>query len=444
MRKAIFGLCILALLSAAASAQVDSDAQLDRLTAAIQRPESHISWTQCVLAITSSITVFVASIAALVALAQSQRAKLFELLKYLEDPKLREARRIVYYKIGVKQGRWWPRRDTEWWENDGVKHELEKAAAAVCASYDILGRIIEFDRVDRLLGKFGIGVGHFFAKNWANSAVVLYEILKPYVDHRRKENVDAYRGFVILYQRSKQPVTKHKSETKRTRSGGIGAIACVIIQFLKSIDSLITAIATVLLVFATIILAYIACLQWKTAEKTDKTLMATNKTLSLTLVAANRAWLAPRRVRVDGKLVEGSNLEYLIDYENVGKQPALDVGIFEDADSPGTVDIPSEGASWYSVFEGVANNSCNGKVPRKGDLVIYPGPGDRPYSVRTKYPVPKDVFERKKVLMLKGCMIYKTFDELRQSAFCFILAPIAGLPPEEWKFVRCPTGNFAN
>ena len=87
------------------------------------------------------ILAIVAICAAFVAYAQLRSSKLFEMLKYLESSDIRKARRIVLRKIYFLK-------DQDWWANSEDKERLESAASDVCASYDILGRMIEFDKFD--------------------------------------------------------------------------------------------------------------------------------------------------------------------------------------------------------------------------------------------------------------------------------------------------------
>src|SRR5438105_896067 len=77
----------------------------------------------------------VASLAALIAWRSAhlhiRRVQQLELLKFLEQPHVRDARRIVYTKIRERPAddEWWKSKDNECWE---------RAASLVCATYDIV------------------------------------------------------------------------------------------------------------------------------------------------------------------------------------------------------------------------------------------------------------------------------------------------------------------
>ncbi|HEX3937303.1 MAG TPA: hypothetical protein VHX43_07335 [Xanthobacteraceae bacterium] len=120
----------------------------------------------------------VAFVAAIAAFAQIRTFKLFEMLKFIESQQIRKSRRTVLNKIVLQK-------DEEWW-NDA---ELEAAASDVCASYDILGLVIENDR----LGGYGI-----FERYWARSIVDTHEALERFLVHRRERNTNAYRAFTRL------------------------------------------------------------------------------------------------------------------------------------------------------------------------------------------------------------------------------------------------------
>jgi hypothetical protein len=106
--------------------------------------------------------------------------KLFEMLKYLESQDIRRSRRIVMRKI-------YPRKLDEWWTDD---EDLESAASDVCASYDILGRMIEADPSG--------AYREFFAHHWARSIVDNHDALEGFLRFRRQRISDAYSAFTKL------------------------------------------------------------------------------------------------------------------------------------------------------------------------------------------------------------------------------------------------------
>jgi len=137
-------------------------------------------------AIATWALVLVGAVAAAFALRHVQTLKKFELLKYIESSEVRDARRKVYQEIAIG-----PRQGQEWWK-DKANDDLEKAAALVCASYDILGLV-----AGRLC------LGRFFARSWAHSIVWSHEALKPYLDYRRENASNAYHTYTQLYDRAR-------------------------------------------------------------------------------------------------------------------------------------------------------------------------------------------------------------------------------------------------
>jgi hypothetical protein len=106
--------------------------------------------------------------------------KLFEMLKYLESQDIRHSRRTVLRNI-------YPRKQEEWWIDN---EDLESAASDVCASYDILGRMIEADPSG--------AYRKFFAHHWARSIVDNHDALEGFLRFRRQRVSDAYSAFTRL------------------------------------------------------------------------------------------------------------------------------------------------------------------------------------------------------------------------------------------------------
>jgi hypothetical protein len=138
--------------------------------------------------------MLVALTAALAAFFQLRAFKLFELLKFLESRSFRKARRIVIRDIG--------QRSTEiWWKDPEVCEKWEKAASEVCAAYDILGLMIQYDHMDKW---FPRSYGTFFLNNWARSIYLTHNILVPFLKDRRDKNPTAYHAFSTLAEKAEK------------------------------------------------------------------------------------------------------------------------------------------------------------------------------------------------------------------------------------------------
>jgi hypothetical protein len=140
----------------------------------------------------------------------------------------------------------------------------------------------------------------------------------------------------------------------------------------------------------------------------------------------------------------GLPFQYIVKYRNVGKEPAIDVAMSE-GNGPTLIEPPGPEKNWSDAFANVRNETCDGKIPGKGALVIYPYPEERSYWVGTGFVIPKEVADRSKILVVQGCMAYTSFNRVRYSGYCFFLNPDP--PPtkiNQWPFWLCQTGNFAN
>jgi len=137
----------------------------------------------------------IAVCAAIAAFIQIRTFKLFELLKYIKEPYIVDARRIVIREIE-------PKRKDNWWDEGADANRLEKEASTVCGSYDLIGRMAKFDRLERFLP--GSGFSRFFALYWSDSIIRTYEALEPFILARRLENRDAYAGYTWLYQSARK------------------------------------------------------------------------------------------------------------------------------------------------------------------------------------------------------------------------------------------------
>jgi hypothetical protein len=125
-----------------------------------------------------SAVLFVTAIGAtLGAFLQLREFKRFELLKFLEAPQVRTARRLVYQQFYATE-----EPPPGWWNTDD---DLENAAATVCASFDIVGLMAKgYNRT-------------FFVHEWARPICWTYIHLESYMKAR---NPGGYRGYRELYQ----------------------------------------------------------------------------------------------------------------------------------------------------------------------------------------------------------------------------------------------------
>jgi hypothetical protein len=135
---------------------------------------------ECASYLSQVVLTGITAVAAYVAYHQVQTFKKFELLKILEDPRVRKARRLLYQKLRASA-----KHRKNWWQHDD---KLEEAASTVCASFDIVG----------LMAK---GCNrHFFRNEWAYNICWTYEVLGEYIKDR---NPGGYRGYHQLYKEAR-------------------------------------------------------------------------------------------------------------------------------------------------------------------------------------------------------------------------------------------------
>jgi len=143
----------------------------------------------------------VACMAAWLGLRQAEDHRLLGLLRWMEEDRVRKARKIVIDELST-------RRDEKWWElKDQRFHD---AAALVASIYDHLGGYFRLTLKfhDRwffsLFGKDKDYVWKFFIDRWGEGIVRSYEILKRYIDYRREKAPKSYEGYEWVYKEAKQ------------------------------------------------------------------------------------------------------------------------------------------------------------------------------------------------------------------------------------------------
>jgi hypothetical protein len=140
------------------------------------------AWLARFYYISQILLLFVALGAVIGAVIQLRNFKLFEILKFIEALEFRRARRIVIREIEPrKDGRWWEAKDSD---------RLEEAASTVCACYDVVGRLMEYDGTG---GRFPTrGLWSFYREHWAASIVRTHDALLPFLELRRTVAPQAY------------------------------------------------------------------------------------------------------------------------------------------------------------------------------------------------------------------------------------------------------------
>ncbi|RXH12732.1 hypothetical protein [Bradyrhizobium guangzhouense] len=132
--------------------------------------------------------------------------------------------------------------------------------------------------------------------------------------------------------------------------------------------------------------------------------------------AADRAWLGPASMRLNEKPAGGKRLEFLFEYQNSGRQPALKVSHFLGSHA---LTGPDDTTNRKRALEDV--EAC--KRLGSGDhQVIFPGKGNlEPYHPTSE--LLSKAIEDHSPIYIDGCFAYQTLGEPHHTAFCFKYDP---------------------
>jgi len=132
--------------------------------------------------------VIIIGIEGWIALKQHRSSKIFDTVKYVEDPETREARKRIYENLRRQKHSL-----ERWWERD---EKLRDAAAIVCVRYNLVGAVTKNDRKVR----------EFVAREWAHNICETYEALQNYIRYRENPETGipgAFHQYQWLYIEAK-------------------------------------------------------------------------------------------------------------------------------------------------------------------------------------------------------------------------------------------------
>jgi hypothetical protein len=207
-----------------------------------------------------------------------------------------------------------------------------------------------------------------------------------------------------------------------------------------------------------------AFLQWLELGRTDKNIERQANLIGEQLKAMNtqadaarrsadaielnqRAWLSPINARLKSPLKADETPTFLIDVQNVGREPAFDA-TYRIAD--GLIAIPQTFSDWTMLPVG-ENDLCDKTLPLSGNPTIFPGSGLSNSSLSilyivaapTQFSTPiSNIIEKKAILFVRGCIAYTSVNKTRHTAFCNYIEPNSD-PPAAWPIKSCPKGSKA-
>jgi hypothetical protein len=189
-------------------------------------------------------------------------------------------------------------------------------------------------------------------------------------------------------------------------------------------------------------LALAASKQAGAAEEQAKAMQEYAQATRTSLIESQRAWVGPRNVRSDNGPVVHQPLDAVVEYQNTGRDPATetirDVQVFaatDDEDRSGAV------ALRVSDF----TSKCIVMWKPQSATVVYPTTGPNAgYSLTVRVDgdkIDEEVVSGAKSLYVSGCFVYKTFQAIHRSWFCYYYK--SGLSkPANWSI--CEAGNNAD
>jgi hypothetical protein len=92
----------------------------------------------------------------------------------------------------------------------------------------------------------------------------------------------------------------------------------------------------------------------------------------------------------------------------------------------------------------VSLNKCLTLRERETGKVVYPSTGFASSALFSMFPsemIDEDVVNGKKWLVIEGCLVYRTFEKVRHSTFCYFYR--GGMTKPE-HLNACPSGNYAD
>jgi hypothetical protein len=160
----------------------------------------------------------------------------------------------------------------------------------------------------------------------------------------------------------------------------------------------------------------------KQAEATDKeaTAMGENTNISHeNMILAQRAWVGPSNAAFLTEPTVGKPLEIVINYQNSGREPALDFVYFGEP-FPATTAEDNSGVAALKISQYL--EACKAIRETRVGSVVYPSTGFSSYTLNAKTKddfVDEAIAKGDKMIFFQGCFLYKTFDAPRHSYFCY-------------------------
>ncbi|MFC7699645.1 hypothetical protein ACFQX9_23455 [Bradyrhizobium sp. GCM10028915] len=158
---------------------------------------------------------------------------------------------------------------------------------------------------------------------------------------------------------------------------------------------------------------------------------------------ADRAWVGATTMRLGEKPAVGRDLRFYLEFQNTGRQPARDV--FYEPDSYAyrkdmTGDVAERARRHIA--------RCMARQPRDEQMTIFPGRGTfAPYQIKKDSNlITEPVIAGADLILVDGCFVYRTVDEVHRTAFCFEYDASNPQVDDDGKPIMnvCLHGNYAD
>lgn len=166
-------------------------------------------------------------------------------------------------------------------------------------------------------------------------------------------------------------------------------------------------------------LAEAAAKQANAADKQANALSEAAKVSRENMIAAERAWVGPRNAKIDGNIEVGKPFEIVVEYANSGREPALDFIYTLDA-FPEPAEDETNGVALAKLRAYL--KGCQTIQTLSSGQVVFPSTGFSSYNLTT--PISAEIADQPLVngdttLIVQGCFLYKSFNIIRHSYFCY-------------------------
>ena len=165
-----------------------------------------------------------------------------------------------------------------------------------------------------------------------------------------------------------------------------------------------------------------------------------------TMIEDRRAWIAVHTAIfhiAPPPKNPGDLFQIAVSYENIGKEPALNVS---KAQGPFLITDFVPGSNSFELNL-PPNDTCSEVNTKINMGPVWPGT-KLDVSRGPAFQIIADAafLNMKTILGYHGCFMYETFQEAHRTAYCFLLVPVVAHPAADWLWHMCPGAyqNFAD